>query len=116
MRRVASSGLRTGCIGNFDVREEAVAAAGHGFDKAGTLGGIAQGLTDLVDRFVEPVVEIHERVRGPELLRKFLARYDLAGVLEQHRQDSERLLLKPDSQAVLAQFTRTKIHLEHPKT
>ena len=62
------------------------------------------------------MVEIDERVRGPELLLKFLAADDLAGVLEQHRQDLEGLLLKPDSQAALAQFASTKIHLEHPKT
>ena len=62
------------------------------------------------------MVEIHERVRGPELLLQFLAADDLAGVLEQHRQDLEGLLLKPDSQAALAQLAGTKIQLEHPKT
>ena len=103
-------------IGNSDVSDEAVAATSNGFDEAGTLGGVAERLTDLVDRLVEPVVEIHERVRGPELLLKFLATDDLAGVLEQHRQDLEGLLLKPDSQAALAQFASTKIQLEDPKT
>jgi hypothetical protein len=37
-------------------------------------------------------------------------------MLEQHRQDLEGLLLKPDSSAALAQFASTKIHLEDPKT
>src|SRR6266436_4763387 len=44
-----------GCIGNFDLREEAVAAASNGFHKAGTLRGVAKGLTDFADRLVEPV-------------------------------------------------------------
>ena len=105
-----------GRIGNSDISEEPVSATSNGFDEAGTLGGVAEGLTDLVDRLVEPVVEIHECVRGPEFLLKFLATDDLAGVLEQHRQNLEGLLLKPDSQAALAQFASAKIHLENPKT
>jgi len=84
-------------IGDSDVSNEAVAASSNGFDETRTLGGVAKSLTDLVDRFVEPVVEIHERVCGPELLLQFLATNDLAGALEQHRQDLEGLLLKPNS-------------------
>jgi hypothetical protein len=85
------------CIGSFDFREEAVAAPGNRFHKAGTLGGVAEGLTDFVDRFVEPVVEIHESVRRPEMLLKFLASYDLAGVLQQHPEDSKGLFLEANS-------------------
>ena len=84
-------------IGDSDVSNEAVAASSNGFDETRTLGGVAKSLTDLVDRFVEPVVEIHERVCGPELLLQFLATNDLAGALKQHRQDLEGLLLKPNS-------------------
>jgi hypothetical protein len=105
-----------GCIGNSDISEEAVAATTDSFNEAGTLGGVAEGLTDFADRLVEPVVEIHERVRGPEFLLKFLAKDDPAGVLKQHRQDLEGLLLKPNSEAALAQFASTTIQLEHPKT
>jgi len=106
----------SGCIGNLNLREEAVAAPGNGFHKAGTLGGIAKGLTYFADRLVEPVVEIHESVRGPESSLKFLASYDLAGVLKQHRQKLEGLFLKANCQAVLAQFAGAKIQLEKPKT
>lgn len=105
-----------GHIGNSDVSDEAVAATGNSFDEAGTVGGVAEGLTDFVDRLVEPVVEIHERVRGPECLLKFLSTDDLARALKQHGQHLEGLLLKPDSQAALAQFASPKIQLEHPKT
>jgi len=86
-----------GCIGNFDLREEAVAATSNSLHKAGTLGRVAEGLTDFVDRFIDPVIEIHEGVCGPESFLNFLASYDLAGVLEQHRQDLEGLFLKPNS-------------------
>ena len=101
---------------NFDLCKEAVAAASNGFHKAGTFGGVAEGVTDFVDRFVEPVVEIHKSVCGPESFLKFLASYDLAVVLKQHRQDLEGLFLKANSKAVLAQFASAKVQLENPKT
>jgi hypothetical protein len=104
------------CIDNLNLGEEAVAATSNGFHKAGTLGGVAQGLTDFADRFVETVVEIHESVREPEFFLKLLASYDLAGVLDQHRQELEGLFLQADSQAVLPQFASPKIKLENPKT
>lgn len=63
-RRVFRNG-NTRSISNFDLREEAVTATRNCFDKPGTLGGIAQDVTDFIDCFVEPVVEIHKSVRGP---------------------------------------------------
>src|SRR4029077_8746003 len=105
-----------GRVGRFDLSEEAVAASSKGFHKTGSFGGVPQGVTDFAYRFVEPVIEIHESIRGPEFFLKFLASYDLAGVFQQHRQDLKGLLLKPDAQAVPAQFASAKIHLENPKT
>jgi hypothetical protein len=102
-------------LGNLDIREEPVAAPSNGFHKAGTLGGVPEGLTDFTDRFVEPVVEIHKSVGGPEFFLKFLAGYDLAGVPNEHREDLEGLFLKANSEAMLAQFAGAKIQLENPK-
>src|SRR4029077_21254529 len=90
------------CIKNFDLYQKPVAATSNGLHKAGTLGRVTEGLSDFVDRFVEPVVEIHKSVSGPEFFLKFPAGYHLAGVLKQHRQDLEGLFLKPDSEPVLA--------------
>jgi hypothetical protein len=61
------------------------------------------------------VVEIHESVRGPEFFLQLLARYHLAGVLDQHGQDLKGLFLKPDAQPVLTQFPGTKIQFENSK-
>src|SRR5262249_53153938 len=95
--------------------EKAVAATSNGFHKARTLGRVAECLTDLVDRLVEPVIEVHESVCRPESCLKFLASYDLAGMLEQHHKDLEGLFLKPNSQPLLAQFASAKIQLENSK-
>ena len=43
---------------------------------------------------------------------QFLARDDLAGMLEQHRQDLKGLFLDFDLQAVLAQLGGAKVNLE----
>jgi hypothetical protein len=104
------------CIDNLNLGEEAVAATSNGFHKAGTLGGIAEGLADFADRFVETVVEINESVRGPKLFLEFLTSYDIAGVLKQQGQDLEGLFLKANSQTVLTQFAGPKIKLENPET
>ena len=104
-----------GHVGRPYFRKEAVTATRNSFYKARTLCGVAESLADFADRFVEPVVEIHESVCGPQLFLKLLADYDLAGVLKQHRQNLKRLFLKANSQAVLAQFAGAKVQLENPK-
>jgi|SRR5580692_7227291 hypothetical protein len=104
-----------GFLGNFDIREEAVSPPSNGFNKAGTLRRVAESLTDFADRFVEPMVKIHESVRGPEFFLKLLPGYDLAGMLKQHRQDLEWLFLKANSKAMLAQFASAKIQFEYRK-
>jgi hypothetical protein len=82
-------------LNNSDLRQ-AVAAPSHGFHKARTLGGIAEGITNLVDSLVEPVVEIDKSVSRPKFFLQFLPGYDLAGVLHQHREDLKGLLLQPN--------------------
>ena len=61
------------------------------------------------------MLEIHKGVGGPELLVQFLARDDLAGMREQHRQDLKGLFLDFDLQAVLAQLGGAKVNLEGPE-
>src|SRR6185295_6726342 len=91
-------------VDDRDVRNEAVAAPGHCFDESGTLGGIAQRLADLVDRFVEAVVEIHERIRRPEATLEFRARHEIARPGQERGKHLKRLLLEPNPDATLLQF------------
>src|SRR5580658_596855 len=107
--------MTSGVLGDFDVREKAIATSSNGFYKARAFCGVTESFTDFVDRFIESVIKIHESVRGPELSLKFLAGYDLSGMLQKHRQYSEWLFLKANSKPVLAQFAAAKIKLENPK-
>src|SRR5271155_4263827 len=104
-----------GCVRRFDLRKEAVAAPSNGFHKAWTLGRISERVTDFVYCLIQPVIEIHESVCGPELFLQLLARYHLAGTLQEHREELEGLFLQPDAQAMFAQFPSAKIHLENSK-
>jgi hypothetical protein len=44
---------------------------------------------------VDAVLELYDGVVRPEFLANILSRQHFAGVLEQHRKDSERLLRQP---------------------
>ena len=80
--------------------------------KTGLLGGIAEGLAELGDGGVQAPLEIHEGVGGPEAVAELFAGDQLAGGLEERLEDAERLILEPDAQPVLTQFTRRRVQLE----
>ena len=63
--------------------DEAVTAAGQRLDIAGTGGGIAERLAQLVYGRVQAVVEIDEGVGGPEFLAQLFAGDYLAGAVKQ---------------------------------
>jgi hypothetical protein len=58
------------------------------------------------------VLVVDERVIGPEPLAKFFACHDLSGLLEEHREDLERLAGQPQLQAALPQFPGADVDLE----
>ena len=89
-----------GCAVNRS--DKAVAAAGQRFYKTRARCGIAQCLANLVDRSIQAVVEIDERVGRPDFLPQIVAGDDLSGMLQQSRENLEGLFLEPDAGAILA--------------
>ena len=75
--------VRRGCMQDIYRRDEAIASFGECLDKAGTVGGVAEGFADLVDGGAEGVVEVNDRVTTPETQLELLPGDDLAGVLEE---------------------------------
>lgn len=57
---------RGGGFDKLNFGEEPITPTSHSFHKARTYGRVAEGFTDLVNGFVQSVVEIDERVRGPK--------------------------------------------------
>jgi hypothetical protein len=110
-------GLRlsvSGGVDRGDVGEEPVTATGNGLDEARILRRVAQCFTNLVDRLVQTMIEVDDRL-APNFLAQLLPGYQLSGFSQQHRQDLKRLLLQSDAQATLRQFAGSKIDLEDSK-
>jgi hypothetical protein len=104
----------SGRVDRGDVGEETVAATGNGLNEARILRRVAQRFTNLVDGFVEAVIEVDDQL-APKFLAQLLPGYQLSGFFQQHRQDLKRLLLQPDAQPTLCQFAGSKIDLEDTK-
>ena len=96
-------------------RDEAIASFGECLDKAGTVGGVAEGFADLVDGGAEGVVEVNDRVTTPETQLELLPGDDLAGVLEERGENFKRLRLQLDPETSLPEFTALEVHLEEPE-
>ena len=65
---------------------------------------IAKCSPEPLDRIVQADVKIHERVRGPKPLAKFLAGNNLAGSLDQKGQELEGLVLQLNFQPMFAKL------------
>src|SRR6266849_888652 len=98
------------CVGDV-----AVTATGQRLDESRRISGIVQRLTQAVDGVVQTVIEINERVVRPEHLAEFIARDHVSGMFQQHRQNLKRLILQPDSSAVLEEFSCAEINGNRPE-
>ncbi len=58
------------------------------------------------------MLKVDERTIGPEARAELLARDDVAGTLEHHAQDLERLILQAHAGFSLSQLARAHIELE----
>ena len=61
------------------------------------------------------MVEIDKGIGGPQTLVEFFTRHQFAMLFEQRNQNSQRLLLKADSLAVLPKLTDTRVQFERTK-
>ena len=82
--------------------------------KRGFAAESPRAVADLVDCFVEALVEIDEGSLGPEPGPELAAGDDVAGLFEQRRQDLERLVFQLDPDAVFPQLPRLRPDLKTP--
>lgn len=62
------------------------------------------------------MVEVHERVRGPEPGAQLIARDELTGTLEQNQQNVVGPSPKPETEALLEDITPPLVDLEEPES
>src|ERR1019366_8038705 len=79
---------------SFHLREETVTSAGQSLDEARFLGRISQRFAQPIHCLVEALIEIDKGGGRPQPLYEIVATHQLAGTLEQGRQDLERFSLQ----------------------
>ena len=83
---------------------ETITAFGESFYVSRMVSIVRQGAANLVDREIDTVLEIDERRISPKAALDFFPGYDLSGALDEKQEDAERLGLKLEQNASLAQF------------
>jgi hypothetical protein len=99
-------------VNPVDRRDEAIPPPRERLDEDGRLGGIVEGRPDVRDAEVEAALEIDERAVIPDPLAERVARHDLAGLLQQHRQHACRLRLEPDGPTLAGERQARGVELE----
>jgi hypothetical protein len=84
--------------------DEAIAAPRQSLDEARRFSGVFQGLAQALDCGIDAVLEVDDRLAGPELPADFFAAHQLAWSLDQQGQDPQRLAFEPDLYPALAQL------------
>jgi hypothetical protein len=96
--------------------DETVATARERFDESRGIGGIGQSGAQLGNGDVYGVVEVAEGLLRPNAALEFFARNDGAGIVEESRQDFQRLNLQPDSCTRFAEFAGAAVQFEDPES
>jgi hypothetical protein len=85
-------------------------------DVTWSFGVVTQRLAQLLESRAKALVEIDEGVGRPQLAAEFFAADHFSSALEQHEKKLRGLLLKPDTQALLAQLAGSGVHLKDTET
>ena len=95
--------------------DEAVAAAGQGFNELRVAGGVVEGVAETPDGRIQAVVEVHVAV-GPKPGDEFLPAYEFPGRLDEMSEDFEGLAFDSDLASLTAEFEGSKIEFEVGET
>lgn len=100
---------------HLNLTQEAVTPARHGFDVTRLIGRFPQHVAQLLDGGVDAVIEFHDGVVRPEPEADLVAKDHLAGMLQQHEEDLERLFPQAEPDAEFAQLARSGVDFERPE-
>jgi hypothetical protein len=95
----------------LDGCDESIAHPRNGFEVPGLLGALAQRLTNLLDRKVDPVLEVDEGVLPPERLLDLRSGDDFTRAGGQEHQELRGLGLEPDLPLSLPELARAAVEL-----
>ena len=114
---VASTGELTaaGSSDSRNRRDEPITSPRERLDEPRTFCTVSECVAQLLDRGVETVIEVDNRVRRPQSFAQGFARHDLSRVLQEHRQHLKWLLLQLQLEAIAAQLARFNVDVEGPE-
>ena len=89
-----------------------ITAAWQRLDELWPFGRVTEGLSESIYGSIQALVEIDERIRGPQSLLQFIPRDQLPGMLQQNVENLKRLSLKRPSVAVAAELCGFEVESE----
>ncbi len=92
--------------------DEAVSVARNSLDVSRTFGGVTERPADFAHGRVQAVLEVYERVAGPDGLAQILAADQMIRSLDQSPKDLKGLVLDRNAGSVLSQLAANGIELE----
>src|SRR5512138_2634175 len=109
-RRCSGYGLRLSLT--LHGANEPIAASRQRLDVFRIVGRIAQRLAKSIDRRIERLLRVDETLLRPQSPAEGFARDELAGLLQQRREDEERLIGQADGTPISAQLLRAQVGFE----
>ena len=103
------------CRFGLHLRHKSVATPGERLDEARLGCGIAEHFAQLVHSSVQAVIEVHERIRGPQTIAQFLACDHGTCAFQQHSENREGLILEAQPASLLAKLARPQVGLVNAK-
>ncbi len=96
----------------FNRRQKAVAAFRHRLNVKRVFGAIPKRVTNLLDREVHALVEVHEGIAGPQRRLDLLPGHEQPGAIRQKAQQPKGLRLDANGAAALEEAFCLEIELE----
>jgi hypothetical protein len=93
---------------------KSIANPGHRFDIAAVLSAprrLSQNNSQFADCGVQPVIEVDELIRGPNLRLQLISRQHLAPMLQERYQQPKDLVLQLHRPVISAKFAGAKVYL-----
>jgi hypothetical protein len=92
-----------------ELPNESVTSTRKRLNKPGIFRRVTQRLANFAHSGGHAVFEVDKRVRLPQGATHFVPGYHLSGILNQQRQQLERLRLQSDSSPIFAQFSGAQV-------
>ena len=93
----------------LDRTDKSVPASRKGLNETRFVSFITECPPQLLDGGIQTMLKVHKRILGPQPLAKRFTGHQLAGMLQQNRENPKGLFLKFDFTATLEKLARAQV-------